>query len=121
MRKYKTQIKILAAIGLILIAAVFLTAAFTPQERFKRFAAPATGSRESTAPAQVDLYPVNINTAGKAQLQTIPAVGEKTAENIIRYREEHGAFESIEDIQNVKGIGAKTYESMKEYITIHGS
>ena len=60
---------------------------------------------------------VNINTATLAELQTISGIGESKAKNIIKYREEVGNFNTIEDIKNVDGIGDTLYESIKIYIT----
>lgn len=61
---------------------------------------------------------ININTASKEELMTLPSVGEKTAEKIIQYREENGNFKNIEDIKNVDRIGDKTFEKFKDKITI---
>ena len=61
--------------------------------------------------------PLNINTATEQELRSLPGIGEKLAERIIAYREENGAFSSIEEIMSVEGIGAKTYEELKSYIT----
>lgn len=61
---------------------------------------------------------ININRADETQLQEIPGVGPATAEKIIEYRETIGRFQTVEDIKNVSGIGEKTFESMKEYITV---
>ena len=60
---------------------------------------------------------ININTASKEKLLTIPGIGESKAKAIIKYREENGNFISIEDIQKVDGIGSKLYEEIKIYIT----
>lgn len=60
---------------------------------------------------------ININTATKEELQTINGIGESKANNIIKYREENGNFNSIEDIKNVEGIGDNLYETIKVYIT----
>ena len=59
---------------------------------------------------------VNINTADENELMLIPGIGEKSAQNIIEYRNKCGGFDSITDIKNVNGIKEKKYESMKEYI-----
>jgi competence ComEA-like helix-hairpin-helix protein len=61
---------------------------------------------------------VNINTADSELLQTLPGIGPKTAERIIKYRETAGRFKSIESIQDVKGIGPKRYEKLKPLITV---
>lgn len=61
---------------------------------------------------------VNINTATLEQLDTLPGVGEATANKIITYREENGGFKTIEDLKNVKGIGDKKFEDMKSSICV---
>lgn len=61
---------------------------------------------------------VNINTANQTELETLPGIGTATAEKIIDYRNKNGKFNSIEDIQNVKGIGQSKYENIKENICI---
>ena len=61
---------------------------------------------------------VNINTANKDKLMTIPGIGETKANKIISYRKTNGFFKKIEDIKNVDGIGESTFNSIKEYITV---
>ena len=61
---------------------------------------------------------VNINTATARELETLPGIGEVTAQRIIDYREANGPFEAIEDIQNVSGIGPKTFEALKDLVTL---
>lgn len=61
---------------------------------------------------------ININTADSNELQQITGVGPATAEKIIQYRSENGAFRSKEDLKNVSGIGEKTYQKMEPMITI---
>jgi competence protein ComEA len=64
------------------------------------------------------LYPININTATQAELESLPQIGPVTAQKIINYRQVNGPFESIEDIQDVPGIGPKTFEVIKDLITV---
>ena len=61
---------------------------------------------------------VNINTATKEELDTLPGIGESTANKIISYREEKGNFKSIEEIKEVSGIGDSKYEQIKNLIEI---
>ena len=63
---------------------------------------------------------VNINTATKEELDTLPGIGESTAQKIINYRRENGKFSSIEEIKEVNGIGESKYENIKELICING-
>lgn len=59
---------------------------------------------------------ININTATKEDLDTLPGIGPATAQKIIDYRQEHGNFSSIEDIKNVKGIGEAKFNKMQDKI-----
>ncbi len=61
---------------------------------------------------------ININTAEKEDLEKIPGVGPVTAQKIIDYREGHGTFNKIDDMKNISGIGEKTFEKMKDKITV---
>ena len=61
---------------------------------------------------------VNINTAGVEELTTLEGIGEKLAERIVQYREEHGPFEAIVDITRVPGIGNGIYSKICTGITV---
>lgn len=61
---------------------------------------------------------VNINTAGIAELTTLPGIGPVYAQRIIDYRSEYGNFERAGDLLNIKGIGEKTLEKLKPYIIL---
>ncbi len=62
---------------------------------------------------------ININTADKDELTKLRGVGPVIADRILEYRQNNGAFENIEDIKKVKGIGPKTFEKMKDSITVN--
>ncbi|AJH19894.1 MULTISPECIES: helix-hairpin-helix domain-containing protein [Bacillus] len=61
---------------------------------------------------------VQINTASKEQLEKITGIGSRKAESILKYREEHGLFQKIEDLLEIDGIGAKSLEKIKDQIII---
>ena len=61
---------------------------------------------------------VNINTAVKQELMALPKIGPVTAERIIRFRDDFGPFQSIDDLAKIKGIGPKTVEWLKTRIII---
>ena len=58
-------------------------------------------------------FPVNVNTAGREELTALPGIGETIADRIVAYRQANGAFRSLEDLDNVKGIGNATLEKLK--------
>ncbi len=61
---------------------------------------------------------IDINTASAEALSTIHGVGPSTAQSIIRYREKHGGFNSVDELTNVSGIGSKTVEKMRSEVKI---
>ncbi|MEW5922126.1 MAG: ComEA family DNA-binding protein [Bacillota bacterium] len=61
---------------------------------------------------------ININTAGREQLESLPGIGAVKAQNIINYRQQNGPFHSIEDLLEVSGIGTKTLEGIRDLITV---
>ncbi|MDX1584080.1 MAG: helix-hairpin-helix domain-containing protein, partial [Thermoanaerobaculia bacterium] len=63
---------------------------------------------------------ININTASVEQLMLLPRIGEKTASQIVAWREQNGAFKKATDILQVKGIGDKSFELLKPYIVLEG-
>lgn len=78
-----------------------------------------SGSMSAALPADSGLTGlVNINSAGEAELQTLPGIGPVKAAAIVAYRQQHGAFARPEDIMNVSGIGEKTYEKLKPLIIV---
>lgn len=61
---------------------------------------------------------IDLNTADKQELMTIPGIGESKADSILAYRQTHGRFGSTEEIMNVSGIGSGVYEKLKDRITV---
>ncbi|MGX7148632.1 competence protein ComEA [Enterococcus sp. DIV0840] len=74
-------------------------------------------SSESLESESKDTSKINLNKASETELQALPGVGQKKAQEIIRYREENGGFKTIEDLKNISGFGEKTFEKLKESIT----
>ncbi|WP_373844576.1 helix-hairpin-helix domain-containing protein [Clostridium sp.] len=61
---------------------------------------------------------ININTANKEELKTIPGVGDVTAQKIMDYREQNGGFSSVEDLKNIDRIGDKTLEKIRDKVDV---
>ena len=60
---------------------------------------------------------MNVNTASQKELESLPGVGEVIAQRIIEYREQNGPFYRPEQLLEVKGIGEKKLEAIKDLIT----
>lgn len=61
---------------------------------------------------------VNINSADAAALDTLPRVGPAMAQRILDWRETNGRFSAIEDLMSVTGIGQKTFDGLKDLVTL---
>jgi competence protein ComEA len=61
---------------------------------------------------------VNINTATLDELDALPGIGPTTAQSILDYRQEHGPFQIIQQIQNVTGVGSATFAGIQNYISV---
>lgn len=58
---------------------------------------------------------IDVNRADCYDLQRLPGIGEKRAQEIIAYREEHGPFQTVDELTNVSGIGPAILENLREY------
>lgn len=79
---------------------------------------PAIGETPAAAPGTTTGGKVNINTADEPTLETLPRVGPAMAARIIAWREANGRFTTIEDLMSVTGIGDKTFEGLKDLVTV---
>lgn len=64
---------------------------------------------------------LNLNTATREQLITLPGIGAVTAERILMYREHTGPFRSVDDLRKVRGISARKLEQLKPLVSVTGS
>jgi competence protein ComEA len=75
----------------------------------------ASGTDEGEA-AAAPAGPIHLNTATVEQLDELPGVGPVTAQKIIDYREQHGAFSSVDDLDAIPGIGPARLEQLRELV-----
>ncbi len=61
---------------------------------------------------------ININTATREELMTLPGIGEAKADAILQYRGDHGSFSAIEEIQNISGIKSGVFSKIRDLITV---
>jgi len=88
--------------------------------------APLTEPSETPAPTETPRgtpapdwasQPINVNTADEDLLCALPGIGPEIAARIVRYREENGPFQRPDDLIQVKGIGEKTVDNLRDYVT----
>ncbi len=91
----------------------------TSEQSQAGYRADSTASLSKQKVSKKELRPksININTATKSELMTLPGVGETTAERIVVYRKEKGQFTSVEQLMEVKGIGKKKLERLAPFCT----
>lgn len=68
--------------------------------------------------SQISHTQISINNASLDELMKISGIGEAKARNIIKYREEHGRFYTLEDLKNVSGISENLFQQIKEFICL---
>ena len=78
---------------------------------FAPFHQPGFPIREKGGTVLAQAARVDLNRADREALCLLPGVGEKKAEKILEYRRAHGPFASLQEVENVEGIGPKTVES----------
>ena len=77
-----------------------------------------TENEEDQFSASSDTRLININTAGQAELESLPGIGPVKARAIIEYRKAYKGFVAPEEIMEVSGIGKATYQKIKDLITL---
>ena len=107
--------------GLLILTGIFLclmTALLAFSYRGSDADYTITAQRNTADVTPAEDPPVNLNTAGMEELDTLPGIGPVLAERIIQYREEHGPFASVEELDEVKGIGASVLENIGDRATV---
>ncbi len=77
-----------------------------------------TRAKQSAAASQTRPGPINLNTATREELMSLSGIGEVKADAILAYRAENGAFQSVEQLLEVSGIGEKTLEKLRSQICV---
>jgi competence protein ComEA len=105
-----------ADLGALNLAAVLVDAQQVLVPKRGQPEAAGTAPSPGTSGASGDL--VNVNTATAADLETLPGIGPVLAEAIVAYRDEHGPFTSVDQLEDVSGIGPVTLGEIRELVTV---
>lgn len=126
--------RLLLAMVLVAVAAVGATTwhyrrtamVFLPAAGLPAAGVPSVSAQEKPLPPQDGEPPkgtagpalLDLNTAGLKELETLPGIGPRLAQNIIEYRQKKGGFRRVEELLQVKGIGPVRFEAIKKLVTV---
>jgi competence protein ComEA len=110
-------------VAIAALAIVFIAVNRRPETSPPQVNATSTGTQPTAAPAATPAPAdragkINLNTATAAQLRTLPGVGPSLADKIIAYRQQHGRFAILADLDRVSGIGPKTLEALRPLVYV---
>jgi competence protein ComEA len=102
------------------LALLNLAAVLTDGQQVLVSARGSPGAPGTSAPIAGGSAPglVNVNSATSEELETLPGIGEVLAAAIVQYREEHGPFTSVDQLEDVSGIGEVTLEELRDLVSV---
>ena len=80
--------------------------------------APASAAPAAAKPAASEARPVDLNTADSAALETVPGIGKSLSSRILAFREKNGPFQTVDDLLKVQGVGEKSIQKLRPYLTV---
>jgi competence protein ComEA len=108
---------IVRAPNVVMVAALAVVLLAAGSMSLHQAASPEKADSDGTAVE----HKVDINRAGVDELTAIPGIGTALAERIVDFRDQHGPFGRVEDLLKVKGIGEKSFQKIRPYVTVTGS
>lgn len=109
----KTRYPLVPHLALALLLALGAQGAVAPA-----FAAVRRAPARAASPADAKSAPVDINTATMSDLESVPGIGRALAQRIVTFREKNGSFARVDDLLKVRGIGEKSLEKLRPYVTV---
>lgn len=109
MKSDKKQSLVMIGIVMLIIAGIVLYVTISAPDVYENEEFITSVSTTMKTEKTTVSYPLNLNTASAEELMTIDGISKKTANAIIRYREENGLYSDVSEIMNIKGIGEDIY------------
>ena len=78
-------------------------------------AAPSAAPKATASEAR----PIDLNTADLAALESVPGIGKSLSQRILTFREKNGPFQSVDDLLKVQGVGEKSIQKLRPYLTVN--
>jgi competence protein ComEA len=79
---------------------------------------PSSAAPAAAKPAASEARPVDLNTADSATLETVPGIGKSLSSRIVAFREKNGPFGTVDDLLKVQGVGEKSIQKLRPYLTV---
>lgn len=121
----RKQTLVLISIALVMIGVILVFVAVKSPRVYDEPSTTESAQSVSTEASNAEsdtteefIYPINLNTATADELTMVKGIGDAKASRIIAYREEHGAFNSVEELKEVDGIGDTLYEQIAGSFTV---
>ena len=121
--KFETVILVLTVVGLLSMCGVYAVRGGTSGqpwrvevERTEDQPVGMPNSGQKKPDSLLDGEVINLNSASRSDLCRLPGLGEVRAQAIIDYRQQHGAFICVDELTQVKGIGAGIVEGLRPYV-----
>ena len=81
-------------------------------------AATAAASAAAKPASAAEAKPIDVNTADAASLESVPGIGKSLAARMVAFREKNGAYQTVDDLLKVQGIGEKSLDKLRPYLTV---
>ena len=122
---FEWSVLALAVAVLLLMSGWFAARHFSPAntwrvevERNDSVSTSASAGHEDWLDTLLKGEVIDLNTAGVADLGRLPGIGQTRAQAIVEYRQEHGPFETVDELTRVSGIGPGILEQLRPYVTV---